>query len=328
MAKSGGQKLKLLYLNKILSEQTDEQHAISTRELIERLAAYGCTAERKSIYSDIAALVEFGYDIVQVDNRSGGGYYMASREFEVAELKLLVDAVQASRFITQKKSRQLISKLEQLVSRYDAVKLQRQVFVAGRVKTDNESIYYHVDTIHRAIQENRQISFSYLEWNTQKELVPRKEGKTYIVSPWSLIWQDEKYYLAAYDGAVDGIRHYRVDKMADVCLVDNARQGIEQYERLDLAEYSNMSFGMYGGSEKLVTLLLPERMAGVIIDRFGKEVSLRRDGNRIRARVKVAVSDPFFGWLMGLGKEVELLSPAEVRAEYVCRLQEIRDVYT
>lgn len=327
MAKSTGQKLKLLYIIKILSEETDERHPMPTKELIERLAGYGIGAERKSIYSDMEALRSFGYDILQQDTRNGGGYYLASREFELAELKLLVDAVQSSRFITQKKSRELIGKLEKLTGRQDAGQLQRQVFVAGRVKTENERIYYHVDTLHRAIQENRQITFSYLEWNAAKQLVPRKDGRIYQVSPWALIWQDERYYLAAYDAGNQEIRHYRVDKLADVKICPETRVGQEQYDKLDLADYTNKTFGMFGGREEMVTLAFPEQLSGVIIDRFGKEISLRRVEGRVQARVKVAVSNPFYGWLMGIGKQIEILAPEAVRGEYAEKLEEIRRQY-
>ena len=195
MAKSSGQKLKLLYLIKMLQENTDEKHPMSTPDIIKYLENQGIHAERKSIYSDMESLTDFGYDVVQVQSRLGGGYYLGSREFELPELKLLVDAVQSSRFITTKKSRDLIRKLEQIAGKNDAGKLQRQVYVAGRIKTENESIYYNIDAIHRAIQENRQITFVYLDWNLQKELVPRPGGDK-CVSPWALIWRDENYYLA------------------------------------------------------------------------------------------------------------------------------------
>jgi predicted DNA-binding transcriptional regulator YafY len=239
-----------------------------------------------------------------------------------------VDAVQSSRFITQKKSRELISKIEGLTNRFDATKLQRQVYVAGRVKTENESIYYHVDTLHNAIQDNKQITFQYLEWNHKKELLPRKEGKRYKVSPWSLIWQDERYYLAAYDEERDSIRHYRVDKMADIEILQENRIGQAQYEKVDLASYTNKTFGMYGGKEELVTLQFPESLVGVVIDRFGKDISIRKDGDKVRARVNVNVSNQFYGWLMGIGKDIEIVSPADIRQEYSDKLQEIWKQYT
>ena len=316
MAKSAGQKLKLLYIIKLLTENTDENHPASTTDIIAYLDANGIHSERKSIYDDIEKLCDFGYDIVQVRSRLGGGYYMASREFELAELKLLVDAVQSSRFITSRKSRSLIKKLELLAGKQDAGKLQRQVYVAGRIKTENESIYYNIDNIHRAIQENRQISFQYLDWNLNKELVPRVGGKR-KVSPWALIWREENYYLAAYD-SVDGImKHYRVDKMGHVDVLKDEREGLEQFEMVDPAVYTNLTFGMFNGDEETVTLQFPNRLIGVVLDRFGREADIRPMTDRVfRIRVRVAVSGQFFGWLAGIGREAVIVSPAAVKEQY------------
>lgn len=316
MAKSAGQKLKLLYIIKLLTENTDENHPASTADIIAYLDANGIHSERKSIYDDIEKLCDFGYDIVQVHSRLGGGYYMASREFELAELKLLVDAVQSSRFITSRKSRSLIKKLELLAGKQDAGKLQRQVYVAGRIKTENESIYYNIDNIHRAIQENRQISFQYLDWNLNKELVPRVGGKR-KVSPWALIWREENYYLAAYD-SVDGImKHYRVDKMGHVDVLKDEREGLEQFEMVDPAVYTNLTFGMFSGDEETVTLQFPNRLIGVVLDRFGREADIRLMTDRVfRIRVRVAVSGQFFGWLAGIGREAVIVSPAAVKEQY------------
>lgn len=327
MAKNSGQKLKLLYIIKILSEETDEKNCLSTKELISRLESYDIAAERKSIYDDIARLQDYGYDIIQKDNRSGGGYYMASREFEMAELKLLVDAVQSSRFITRKKSRELIKKLEKLASKHDAKQLQRQVVVAGRVKTENESIYYHIDALHKAIQENKQISFSYMEWNQKKELVPRKNGQRYSVSPWTLVWKDENYYLAAYDEDSEIIKHYRVDKIAEVEILGKSRVGREQYDKLDLAEYLNKTFGMYGGNTEDIVLTFPESLIGVVIDRFGKEVNIRPARGVLRARVKVIVSPQFFGWIAAIGKEMKIASPEHIRMQYADWLRSLLQEY-
>ena len=241
---------------------------------------------------------------------------MARREFELAELKLLVDAVQSSRFITSRKSRSLIKKLELLAGKQDAGKLQRQVYVAGRIKTENESIYYNIDNIHRAIQENRQISFQYLDWNLNKELVPRVGGKR-KVSPWALIWREENYYLAAYD-SVDGImKHYRVDKMGHVDVLKDEREGLEQFEMVDPAVYTNLTFGMFSGDEETVTLQFPNRLIGVVLDRFGREADIRPMTDRVfRIRVRVAVSGQFFGWLAGIGREAVIVSPAAVKEQY------------
>lgn len=325
MPRTANQKMKLLYLLKILSENTDEEHYLSTQDIIARLSAYDIRAERKSIYDDIECLNHFGYDILYVKSRGGSGYYMSGREFELPELKLLVDAVQASRFITQKKSRELISKIEKLAGPYEGKQLQRQVFVAGRVKTENESIYYNVDEIHKAIQDNTPIIFTYLVWNAQKELVPRHEGRRYRVSPWALTWKDENYYLVAYDDEDDKIKHFRVDKMSRIReLEGESRRGIEAFEKFDIAEYTNRTFGMFGGETEIVTLRLPESMIGIVLDRFGREISVRRLGAGIvSVKIKVAVSRQFYGWLTGLGENVFIMTPERERERYADYLEQI-----
>lgn len=330
MAKSANQKLKLLYLLKILTEQSDEEHCMSAQALIDALEAYDIRAERKSIYDDIAQLIDFGYDIVLVKAKTGGGYYLAGREFELAELKLLVETVQASRFLTLKKSRELIAKIEKLASKSEAGQLQRQVYVANRIKTANESIYYIVDDIHRAIQNNEQITFQYLEWNLEKELVPRKDGKIYRISPWALTCKDENYYLIAHENESDSIKHFRVDKMGHIqVLTGIARQGGELFERFDIAAYANKTFGMFGGREEVVTLEFENRFIGVVLDRFGKEVSVRkRDAEHFSVRVQVALSGQFYGWLTGLGAGAKITAPADVVKEYRDYLQGVILQYT
>ncbi len=329
MAKSANQKMKLLYLLKILSEKSDESHCLSTQELIAQLASYGISAERKSIYDDMECLIHFGYDIVNVKSRSNGGYYLASREFELPELKLLVDAVQASRFITQKKSRELIAKIEKLAGPYEGKQLQRQVFVAGRVKTENESIYYNVDRIHKAIQDNVPVTFTYLSWNVKKELTPRRQGKKYRISPWALTWQDENYYLIAYDDEEERIKHFRVDKMSHITeLSGEIRKGVEAFGAFDIASYTNRTFGMFGGEEETVTLKLPENMIGIILDRFGKDIDIRRAGEEmVCVRIKAAVSRQFYGWLTGLGAEITVTGPEHVRTGYIGYLEDILKKY-
>lgn len=329
MAKSANQKLKLLYLLKILTEKTDENHCMPAQELISELAHYDISAERKSIYDDLECLTQYGYDIVNNKARNGGGYYLASRDFELPELKLLVDAVQASRFITQKKSRELISKIEKLAGPFEGKHLQRQVFVAGRIKTENESIYYNVDQIHNAIRDNAPVTFTYLEWNIQKVMEPRKSGKQYEVSPFALTWQDENYYLIAFDDKEEKIKHFRVDKMSHIQeLEQEKRKGIEIFQKFDIAEYTNRTFGMFGGAAETVTLCLPAGMIGIILDRFGKETDIRvLEGEKVSVRVKASLSGQFYGWLTGLGEKVSILSPQYVKEEYTAFLKKIMNNY-
>ena len=212
VAKSANQKLKLIYLLRFLEEKSDEEHPVRLQDMLEELKRYSVSAERKTIYSDLEALREAGYDIQQ----AGGAYWLAERRFELAELKLLVDSVQASRFITRKKSGELIGKLEALTSVGEARQLQRQVYVLNRVKTMNESIYYNVDGIHAAIAHGNQIRFRYFDYDVRKEKVYRRGGGAYQVSPFALTWAEENYYLVAYSSEAKQLRHYRVDRMSDL----------------------------------------------------------------------------------------------------------------
>lgn len=328
MPKSENQKQKLLYIAQYLMENTDENHAVSTPQLIEYLNSQGIKAERKSIYNDIDTLNDFGMDIIRSDEHRGG-YMLASRPFELAEVKLLVDLVQSSKFITEKKSRELITKLETLTSKYDAKAMRRQVEIVGRSKTHNETIYYNVDMVHTAISKNVKIRFHYFDWDVNKNMKLRHDGAWYEVSPWRLTWDDENYYLMAFDEKTNAIRFYRVDKIVDIALTENPRDGKDVFEHLDMAEFSKKTFGMFAGEEKTVRLRCENSLTGVIIDTFGTDVALRPDGeNHFIARAEVVVSSQFFGWLAGLGARVEVISPDEVREEYKTYLTNIISCYT
>lgn len=328
MPKSENQKQKLLYIAQYLMENTDENHAVSTPQLIEYLNSQGIKAERKSIYNDIDTLNDFGMDIIRSDEHRGG-YMLASRPFELAEVKLLVDLVQSSKFITEKKSRELITKLETLTSKYDAKAMRRQVEIVGRSKTHNETIYYNVDMVHTAISKNVKIRFHYFDWDVNKNMKLRHDGAWYEVSPWRLTWDDENYYLMAFDEKTNAIRFYRVDKIVDIALTENPREGKEAFEHLDMAEFSKKTFGMFAGEEKTVRLRCENSLTGVIIDTFGTDVALRPDGeNHFIARAEVVVSSQFFAWLAGLGARVEIISPDEVREEYKTYLTNIISCYT
>jgi len=315
-------KLKILYLMDILLNRTDEEHIMTATELCAALKEYDVTAERKSIYNDIAALQEYGMDIVQLRG-ANAGYYVASRKFELPELKLLVDAVQSSKFITSKKSQELISKLENLTNKYKAQQLQRDVFIYNRPKTDNETIYYNVDFIHEAIHTNSKIAFNYAEWTVKKKLKLKKDGAVYKVSPWALTWDDENYYLIAYDEKADVIKHYRVDKMQSTKVLDEERVGKEKFVDFDLAAFAKKTFAMYGGKEETVTLICPERLAGVIIDRFGQDIIMIPDGDSFYVKIPVIVSQQFFGWLTGIGSDIKIKSPENVKIEYKKYLEDI-----
>ena len=313
MAKSSNQKLKLMYLMKIMLEKTDETHSITMLEIIEALAAYGVSAERKSLYSDIEALRQYGMDIIGTQEDRTYYYHVGNRQFELAELKLLVDSVQSAKFITAKKSEDLIKKIEGFASKYEASQLHRQVFVAGRVKTMNESIYYNVDRIHTAIAENSQITFQYFRWNVDKKMELRHDGALYEVSPWSLTWDDENYYLVAYDSTKGMIKHYRVDKMLHIKSTGEKREGRLVFHSFDTGAYAKKMFGMFAGQEETVRIECKNELAGVMIDRFGKDVPIiRKDDEHFTVNVKVAVSKQFLAWVIALGDGVKIMEPASV----------------
>lgn len=322
MSKGTNQKFKLYRLAQIMLEYTDEEHYITMPEIIDALGTYGVTADRKSIYADLRDLEILGIDVEGEPVGNRYHYHVVDRPFELPELKLLVDAIQSSRFITEKKSNALIRKLEKFVSRYDAQKLQRQVYVSGRIKTMNESIYYTVDAIHNAISMNKKIRFQYYQWNVQKEMELRHNGAWYCISPWGLSWEGENYYLVGFDQEAGKIKHYRVDKMLHIRIMEEAREGKEHFQRLDMADYTRKSFGMFGGKEQNVRLLVDNELAGVMIDRFGKDVMMIPSGeDHFTVNVDVRVSRQFLGWVFSLGEQVEILSPEEVRSAMKEELQ-------
>ena len=283
----------------------------STSDIVEKLSEYGISAERKSLYSDIESLRLFGLDIIGIQEDRTYSYHIGNRPFALAELKLLVDSIQSAKFITEKKSNELIKKLESLASKYEATQLHRQVFVSGRVKTMNESIYYNVDRIHTAIAENSIITFQYFQWNVDKSMELRHNGALYTVSPWALSWDDENYYLIAYDSTKGIIKHFRVDKMLHITQTGRPREGRQVFKAFDTAIYAKKMFGMYGGDEISVRMECDNDLAGVIIDRFGKNVSLiRLDDEHFSVNVEVALSLQFIAWVIGLGDGIKLVSPA------------------
>ena len=259
------EKLKILYLMKILLEDTDKDHILSASGLCGRLQSrYSLDCNRKTIYGDLERLRTFGIKVEQVKGERQG-YYVSEREFSLPELKLLVDAVQSSKFITKTESEELIRKLEKLTSRENARKLRRQVFIINRTKTVNEAALLSVDLIHEAMSENRQIRFLYCEWNVKKELVPRRNGMIYEISPWALTWDDENYYLVGYEASTDRIKHYRVDKMQNMEISKKERAGQENFQNFDLAAFSRKTFGMFGGQDTNVTLSCENRLIGVVL---------------------------------------------------------------
>ena len=324
MAKSANQKLKLLILKDYLLRNSDEKHPVTIPQIIEELGRYDIKAERKSLYDDLEALRVYGLDIVQ----SRGNYYVGQRNFETPELKLLVDSIQSSKFITEKKTMSLIKKLEELASMYDAQLLERQVYVRNRVKSMNESVYYNVDSIADAINQDRAIRFKYFEYTVTKERRIRRNGDWYIVSPFALMWDDENYYMVAWDANAGSLKHYRVDKMLEITALKDARIGKEAFAEVDMAAYAKKTFGMFTGQDRSVRLRFKNILAGAVFDRFGRDVMLIPDGeDHFVVTLDVAVSPQFYSWVFGFGTDVEILSPDDIRERAADLAQQIADQY-
>lgn len=324
MAKSSFQKLKALYILDFLQKNTDEYVGVTVNEIIDHLATLDIDAERKSIYDDIIQLTDiYGADIISVRNGTRHEYRLASREFESAEVRLLVDAVEASKFITQKKSGALINKLKTLAGPTESRELSGQVFVLGRIKSMEETIYYNVDAINRAIGDNVNIRFGYFEWTVKKQKRLRHDGKKYTVSPQALCWDNQNYYLIANDNGT--LKHFRVDKMKDIEITDEKSL---KHPDFDERRYANSIFGMYGGDEKQVTLRCNNSLAGAIIDRFGKNVMLiPSDDTHFDVTVSVKISPQFYGWVCGFGADVQITAPIDVADDYKNMLKEILKDY-
>lgn len=328
MAKSENQKQKILVLLDLFKSKTDEEHGVTTSDIIDYLAEHGIKAERKTVYADLNTLKEYGYEISK-EKKDGNYYYtLLDRDFQLPELKLLVDAVQASKFISAKKSSELIKKIENLASVYQAKQLQRQVFVSNRIKTNYENVYYNVDELNLAINENRKIKFDYYEWNLSKEMVLRKNGHKNDISPWSLAWDDENYYLVAFDGNSGIIKHYRVDKMRKIEILDEARDGREEFEEFDAAKYAKKVFGMFTGDEQRVKIQFANKLIGVVIDRFGQDIMIIPKGvDQFVVNVNVKVSNMFLGWIIGLGDGAKILEPGSVVDEVKQITERLKEQY-
>ena len=309
MPKSDNQKLKLLYIRDYLERNSDEEHPVGAQELIDMLAKHGIDCERKAVYSDIRALQDFGLDILNRRGKSGG-YYIASRNFELPELKLLIDAVQSSRFLTERKSRELIGKLLKECNRYDESLMHRDVVIDRRVKSMNETIYYNVDAIQEAISRGVQISFRYFDWGIDGKR--RYRAKDYRVSPYGLCQDNENCYLMAHSPRY-GVTHYRVDRMSDIVPTEERRVPCPELTGPRLVEHANQLFQMYSGDSTRVRLRFHRSMVNAVVDRFGHDTMLIPDGDdHFTFTVEVAVSPMFLSWVIGFGDKAQILYPPQV----------------
>lgn len=331
MAKSKFQKLKLLYIKDFFEENSDSEHGVTVAEIIDFLDSVGIEAERKSIYDDISLLCDYyGMNIEKKKVPHNTEYYLLDRRFDMHELKLLCDSVEASRFITDKKSRELIDKLKSECSRHEAAQLSRQVLVSGKIKNMNESIYYNVDAIFRAIECERCVSFLYFSRSLadKSTRIYRKGGARYEASPFALTYSDDKYYLIAYDLSDGEIKHFRVDRMEKIEQTDTPRDGQKYFSSIDLAKYTDRHFGMFGGEVKAVGIEFEGVLAGAVYDRFGEDITaIKTEDGRYRVTVFAAISEQFFGWVAGLGLGTEIVSPEDVRQGFVSHISKILEKY-
>ena len=328
MPSGKNQKLKLSFLSQIMLSKTDEEHHLTLPEIQQLLEEKDVTADRKALYRDLKALNYFGIEVISQRTGNKCEYYVANKTFDLAELKLLVDSIQCSKFITEKKSNNLIEKIGNLASEYEAEQLKRQVIVQGRVKTMNESIYYNVDRIYHAIDANKQITFEYMRWNQNKKLEKRQE-ELYQVSPWALTWAEENYYLIAFDEMKNGIHHYRVDKMKNIKLADEDRIGRKEFEEFNVVDYVRMSFGMFGGDKSKVYIECRNDMIGTIFDRFGTNIPVKPSKKEgwSETEVEVMLTDHFLAWIFALGNGVKITGPGEVMDRVDTMIERLVETY-
>jgi len=323
---SGQRKLKILYLKQFLEKYSDTEHHVTVKDMRNYLLQNDINAERKSLYEDIMALQDFGMDI---GHEAGSKYYtLFSRDFEISDLKLMIDSIQSSKSLSVQKSSELIKKLEKLCSTHQAKELNRQVIVSGRAKTDNEKVFYNIDAIHKAILEDRQIRFLYFTYDARKNRRYNRNKSNYFVSPFALIYSDDNYYLLAFDEKANQFRHYRVDRMESVDATEESRAGKELYREIDLTAYTKYTFGMFGGQIEEVAMVFSNHLMSAVIDRFGHDVTVfRYDEKHFKITVPVAVSDQFFGWVFGLGKGVRIISPPAVVEKMRESLAKVNSLY-
>lgn len=328
LAGSPFQKLKLLYVHKILIEKSDEQNPMSAEDIIQKLDKCGIPAERKSIYQDINILEDFGVDIV----RCAKGYYIGQRSFELPELKILADAVVSANFISAKKTKELVNKLVNQTSEAQRKYITSDIYIEGRPKSDNEQIYYCIDNILTAIINRKKITFEYTGYNIKKERYSRRDGMLYKLSPYSLLWFDERYYLVGNYDKYNNLSHYRVDRMKNLTVIDEPRRSITELEGCEkgfnAAQYVKGLYSMFAGEQKIAELRFSNNLINDAIDRFGKETAIYPDGrDHFRVRIKAAFTHGFIGWLLSLQSDVEVLSPPELREKMKEAAADILNVY-
>ncbi len=327
MSNRHSSKLKILYIMKILLEQTDEKHVMTISQLIAKLAIYGIEAERKAIYKDIELLTEFGLDIICVKSRSNE-YFVASREFEIPELRMMIDAISSTKTISYKKSKLLIQKVERLTSIHEAKRIHKNISLDDQVKNTNEEIYYNVDKIENAIKDNMRIKFKYFDYTIDKTRKLRRNGEWYEVSPYALTWAEDHYYMVAYYKFYDCISNFRVDRMLSIETINERRVLLEGAKYFNVADYKKKNFRMYGGEPVMVKVQFDNSLVNPVLDRFGKDITLYKTTEKcFHINIEVVPSHTFYSWLFMFGDKVKIVSPEEIRNKMQLMAQDIVTLY-
>lgn len=313
-------KNRLVCLMKLLYEVTDEQHPLTANEIVDYFAGMGVSVNRRTIMSDIDILSKSGLDIIVVKS-SQNKYFWGDRQFQLPELKLLIDAVASSKFITQKKSEELIKKISSLASRHQTTSLSRHLYVSSRVKPDNEDIYYIVDSLNDAISDQKKVQFKYLEYTPTKKKVFRNNGELYVISPYALLWNEDHYYMIGYSEKHEKVVQFRVDRMYKPKI--SKTDAIPTPAGFNIADYSKKVFEMYDGEEMIVELACDNSLMKVIVDRFGEDFeAYPLTPTTFKAKMSVCTSPTFYGWVFQFGGQIKILSPVTAKQQFKTMLQE------
>ncbi len=326
---SENQKLKLFYLLEVLKEETDAEHGLTRAQITAKLDEHDIRVERKTFYDDIRRLQDFGYDIVSYPEGCNTVYALATREFEETELLLLADAVLSSKFLTQRKSKALIGQLGTLGSKHLAAELNKKIYVEGRIHNQNESVFYSLDAIHRAIDAKVKVSFLYFKYDVSKEPVLSRDGEPYVVTPVQLMYMDDFYYLIAYSDTHEAFTTYRLDRMRSIELTSERATSNDAIKGFDVSKFQQRVFGMFSGDAVEVTLRVDASVMSAVIDRFGKDVesTASEEGDFAIVHATVMKAPTFYGWLATFGTKIIIEEPASLREDYRAYLDQIRSVY-
>lgn len=327
---SENKKLALLYLKDLFLERTDKTHFVRMPEILAYLEERNIFVDRRTVYTNISLLNQSGFEIVGIAEKGNYKYHHPSRLFDTSELKFLIDSIAASKFLTEKKSKELINKVKTLGNPSENAALNRDVLSPKRIKSMNNKMFKNLDLIYSAIASNCQITFQYMRWNTERKLEPLKRGQSFSASPYAISLNDDNYYLIAFDSRTKNLRHYRIDKMDSIKLTEKSRAGIESFKSFDIVDYSRKTFGMFAGNEETVTIEAANHLAGVFIDRFGESAAIRKNFDNpdtFIVRIAVNVSPQFFAWLLGLGKDIKILSPQSVKEDFIRYITDILSNY-